>query len=110
VEAMLEVFEGDRDLIREVVELFLQQYPGQIAALREAMERGQAQIVERAAHSLKGSVSNFAFPAAFYSLQKLEMLAKKGNLAEGAVVLALVEEQMQALQAALASFQKVRVA
>jgi HPt (histidine-containing phosphotransfer) domain-containing protein len=70
------------------------------------MERGHSQVVERTAHALKGSVSNFAFPAAFYSLQKLETMAKEGNLAEGAAVFATVEEHMQVLHAALASFKK----
>jgi hypothetical protein len=55
-------------------------------------------------------VGNFAFPAASYNLQKLENMGKEGNLAEGAEVFAVVEEQMQVLQIALASFKKEHVA
>jgi signal transduction histidine kinase/DNA-binding response OmpR family regulator len=110
LEAMLEVFEGDRGLIREIVELFLQECPRQCAILREAVEREHPQVVERTAHALKGSVSNFAFPAAFHNLQKLENMGKEGNLSEVAELFATVEKQMQTLQTALASFKSEHVA
>jgi HPt (histidine-containing phosphotransfer) domain-containing protein len=66
--------------------------------------------VERTAHTLKGSVSNFAFPAAFYNLQKLENLGREGDLGEAAELFAAVEAQLETLQSSLASFQKEQVA
>jgi CheY-like chemotaxis protein len=110
LKAMLDVFEGDTDLVREVVDLFLLEYPQQCAALREAMERADTQNVENVAHALKGSVSNFAFPGAFHTLQKLEDVARDGDLDAAATVLAKVETQMQVLQTALAAFKKEHVA
>jgi len=110
IKAMLEVFEGDVDLIREIGDLFLQDYPQQCTILREAIDQGHPQIVERTAHALKGSVGNFAFPAAFYTLQKLENMAREGDLSGMAEVFATVEIQMETLQSALAGFKKEHVA
>ena len=109
IKAMLDVFEGDMDLIQEMADLFLQEYPPQITILREAVDRGHPQIVERTAHALKGSVGNFAFPAAFHTLQKLENMAREADLSGTAEVLAAVEIQMQTLQSALADFKKEHV-
>ena len=109
IKAMLDVFEGDIDLIREIGDLFLHEYPLQLTILREAVEAGQRQIVERSAHALKGAVGNFAFPDAFHTLQKLENIARDGNPSEMAGVLASVDIQMQTLQSALADFKKEHV-
>ena len=106
LKAMLEVFEGDTDLVREIVDLFLLEYPQQHAGLREAMERENAQTVESIAHALKGSVGNFAFPSAFHTLQKLEDAARERDLDLAAAVLTKVETQMQTLETALAAFKK----
>jgi CheY-like chemotaxis protein len=110
LKAMVEVFEGDMSLVNEIVHLFLQDCPRQCDLIREALARGHREIVERTAHALKGSVSNFAFPAAFHNLQKLENLVREGDLGEAAELFVTVEAQLQTLQAALASFQKEQVA
>src|SRR5712691_8641718 len=61
---LMERLEGDAGLLAEMVGLFLQDYPRLLAAMREAAARGDAKSLERAAHTLKGAVSNFAAPAA----------------------------------------------
>jgi len=104
--AMLEVFEGDVELVREIVDLFLQEFPRQCAILRESMEQEHWDTVERVAHSLKGSVSNFAFPAAFHSLQKLEQTAREKDQGGAIAAFAAVEETLRTLQTALAGFLK----
>ncbi len=106
---MAEVFEGDMDLIHEIVHLFLQECPRQCALLREALERGHRQVVEHTAHALRGSVSNFAFPAAFHNLQQLETMGAQGDLSGAAELFVTVEAQLQTLQTALAAFQKEHV-
>jgi CheY-like chemotaxis protein len=110
LKAMVDVFEGDMGLVNEIVHLFLRDCPHQCDLIREGLARGHRQIVERTAHTLKGSVSNFAFPAAFYNLQKLENLGREGDLGEAAELFAAVEAQLETLQSSLASFQKEQVA
>ena len=109
VRAVLELFEGDTELIHEIVDLFLQQYPQQLAVIREALEHKHPKILEQAAHTLKGSVSNFAFPAVFHTLQKLENMDKEGSFTGAAEILAALEQQLLSLETGLATFQKEHV-
>jgi len=47
--------EGGPDILNELIELFLDDVPPQLVVLREAVEGGNADSVERVAHTLKGS-------------------------------------------------------
>jgi len=61
----LEIVDGDSELFKELVELFLKNVPDNLAQIRHGLAKSDANVVERAAHSLKGSVSNFAATRAF---------------------------------------------
>jgi HPt (histidine-containing phosphotransfer) domain-containing protein len=108
--SIFSAFEGDSDLIREVVELLLEECPRQMSAIREAVERADAPAINRAAHSLKGSVSNFAAPGAFQAAQKLEGIGREGDLNKAGEALRLLDQQISLLQSALEDFEKVCVA
>ena len=54
-EALLEKFDGDRDLMGEVLRAFDRDIDGQVAALREALDARDAATVRRQVHKLKGS-------------------------------------------------------
>jgi CheY-like chemotaxis protein len=81
-QAALARLDGDGELLGELAQLFLNDLPKQMTAVREAIEQQQRQALERAAHTLKGSVGNFAARAAFQAVRNLEMLARQGNLTE----------------------------
>jgi two-component system sensor histidine kinase/response regulator len=104
------LFEGDTELIREVVGLFLEECPRQLDAIREAIARGDAVTLERAAHSLKGSLSNFAAPGAFQAAHKLEGIGRERDLSQAEPAFRLLEKQISLLQYAMADFQKECVA
>jgi PAS domain S-box-containing protein len=57
--ALLARVEGDTQLLAEMAALFLKNYPQRLAEIRLAMEQNDARALERAAHALQGSVSNF---------------------------------------------------
>lgn len=50
---------GDEELLKELALLFMEEYPRLMSDLRDAYGQGDLLRVERAAHSLKGSVANF---------------------------------------------------
>ena len=58
-ERTLASVDGDMELLREVVGLFLEEYPKTLAEIRDAIDEGDPHRLNRAAHSLKGSVGNF---------------------------------------------------
>src|ERR1700742_4141085 len=73
---------GDSELLHEIAELFIDEYPRSLIELRDAIAKGDAKAVERTAHGLKGSVSNFGAAAAVEAALTIETLGRKQDLAE----------------------------
>jgi PAS domain S-box-containing protein len=65
---------GDAELLDEVIGLFLDDYPGLLRRLRDAVVRNDRKGVSETAHAIKGSVGNFAAHTAAEIAQKLENL------------------------------------
>jgi signal transduction histidine kinase/CheY-like chemotaxis protein/HPt (histidine-containing phosphotransfer) domain-containing protein len=71
---------GDRVLLRELVDLFLEQASGTVAEMALALDEGDAGRLERAAHLLRGSASNFGPGAVPRSALVLEQMGRSGVL------------------------------
>lgn len=71
---------GDAELLREVVELFLDDYPPALERIRTAVAAQDASAVEHHAHSLKGSVSTFGAKRAFEAAFALEKQGRAKDL------------------------------
>jgi PAS domain S-box-containing protein len=101
-EALL-VSRVDRDpqLLRDLVDLFLEEYPRLVNEIRVALEREDAKSVERGAHSLKGCTGNLAAKTASEAALKLEKLAHAGDLAGAESLLRELESQLLRLKPAL---------
>ena len=83
-EEMMACVGGDEELFRELVELFVSDYPGHLGRIREAVNDGDADGLERAAHTLKGAVGNFAAKTVFQTALDLENMGRNGEF-EGAL-------------------------
>jgi len=94
---------GDAELLREIAVLFLEDYPRVLDELREALSRQDFKTVERTAHGLKGSVSNFGAPAAVEAARAIEMLGREQRLAEVSQVIHTLELALAALRPELES-------
>jgi HPt (histidine-containing phosphotransfer) domain-containing protein len=81
--SFLSRLEGDELLGVEIIEMFLQECPKLLEGVRQATGQRDASLLERAAHSLKGSVGDIAAPQAFDAACTLEMMARERKL-EGA--------------------------
>ena len=102
-EALLARVEGDHELLREIVGLFLDEAPELLRAIRAAVEKRDAVALERAAHTLKGSIGNFGDESAFRFALRLETLGRSGDLAAAPESLAKLEEEVSRLAIALAA-------
>jgi HPt (histidine-containing phosphotransfer) domain-containing protein len=78
-----------------------------MSALREAVSQRDAGGVERAAHSLKGCVGNFAALGAIEAAAALENLGRAGDLAGAEHAYALLEVEIERLKPALKSLETV---
>ncbi len=88
IEAAMQIFGRDDDLLREAVALFLEEdYPEQIKLLREGIKRQDADAVRAAAHSVKGAARSLGGVVLGDIALRLEELGREGKL-EGARELA----------------------
>ena len=71
---------GDPEFLVEVVEAFLGDSPPRLQALRASLDRGDAEALGRAAHSLKGSSGNFGAMRMQTLCADIERLARAGEL------------------------------
>lgn len=100
---LMESLGGDESLYDEIVGIFVAHHRTEIDNLRRELAASNAATLQRAAHSIKGSVSNFGAERATEAARVLEHTMKEG-LAPNATelvneVVAAVEELVAALQA-----------
>ena len=96
---------GDVELLREVVGLFLDDYPQSLDLIRDAVARGDQSSLERHAHSLKGSVSTFGAQEAYDAATALEKQGRTGDLSCAPEGLRRLEHAMIALRPELVALQ-----
>jgi signal transduction histidine kinase/PleD family two-component response regulator/HPt (histidine-containing phosphotransfer) domain-containing protein len=100
--AALSYVDGDIGLLREMAELFLADYPQQMAKIQAAIANGDRQALTRGAHSLKGVVATFAAKATSEAALRLEMMGENGDLLAAREVYAVLEAEISRLAPVLA--------
>jgi two-component system, sensor histidine kinase and response regulator len=72
---------GDRELLVRIIDFVVEDSPQFVRRMETALESGEYAEVERAAHSLKGLVSNLHCAAVQEKALEIEGLAHVGNRA-----------------------------
>ena len=80
IQLLLDSVMGDRALLVEMADLWLADSAKQESHIREGLDSGDAMVVQRAAHALKGSVGTFRACAAQEAAKQLEICAKDADL------------------------------
>jgi HPt (histidine-containing phosphotransfer) domain-containing protein len=84
---------GEPDVLTEVLEMFLQEFPPRLERLRIAWAAGNIEDMYRSAHSLKGSAGNIGAQRLFGVCAQLDDMGRAGDLAKSApLVDALADE------------------
>jgi HPt (histidine-containing phosphotransfer) domain-containing protein len=78
--------------------------PVLLAELDQGLSRGDVAAVQRAAHSLKGSVGNFAHTRSFELCLRLEQIGRSGSLDGAAEVCAELHRAVEGLVSLLGEF------
>jgi two-component system, sensor histidine kinase and response regulator len=79
-QALLLQVDGDTDLLRKMISIFLADAPERLGAIRAAVESNNAESLARLAHRFKGAVSNFSSEAVTHAALRLETLARERDL------------------------------
>jgi CheY-like chemotaxis protein/HPt (histidine-containing phosphotransfer) domain-containing protein len=96
-EALLAGVDGNRSVLRKLVYLFLADYPQRLVEIKDAIDRGDADALSRATHTLKGSVGNFAAEKAFAAVQRMESIGRNGDLRGANEANAVLESELTLL-------------
>jgi len=97
-------FEGDRQLLGEVITAFIGSAPESMRAVRQAIDSGDPGGLAAAAHALKGAVSNLAAGAPLTTASRLEDIGRAGHLSGAVELLGSLEREMGDLLEALRGF------
>ncbi len=96
----LDELTGD-DLLVKLIDVFLGNSPKVIAEARAALASHATPQLARAAHSLKGSCSNFGAERLRLACERLEAFANRGVLEGAEELLAIVEKEFSYVRVAL---------
>jgi PAS domain S-box-containing protein len=101
--AVRDAFEGDEDLVREGVCLFLERYPELLEEIRQCVTAADPAGLVRAAHTLQGLVGFFSAPLAAAACRLVD-LGHARDLAGIATAHAAFQEMAQQLHEMLVHF------
>ena len=95
--AALRCAAGDRELLNELIVVFLESLPQWLTDLRQAIAAQDQPLAKRLAHTLKGSLRQFG-AAATTTAQSLEDLAENSQFAEATALFAVLENEIARLR------------
>jgi HPt (histidine-containing phosphotransfer) domain-containing protein len=101
LQVFLRMLRGDAALAAAMAALFLSECPHQLDAVRTAVAAADARALEQAAHSLRGSLGNFAANEATAAAARLEAFGRSGDLSQAAGALLTLEAAIERLTPAL---------
>jgi|HubBroStandDraft_1064217.scaffolds.fasta_scaffold07131_7 HPt (histidine-containing phosphotransfer) domain-containing protein len=76
----LERMEGDRELLEELARLFTDEWPKSAAEIEAALKAGDATLLERFTHGLKGAAANVGAERLSTAALEMEKMSAARNL------------------------------
>jgi len=99
--AFLAGLADDQELARKLVDLFVQQTPILLTQLRLAIRDEDASALVRAAHALRGTISNFPAGRARSEAARMEAIGLAGDFAAAREAMALLDQEVERLRSLL---------
>ena len=94
----LEQVGGDRELLKEIIDIYCQEYPKQLLRIQEAIDKNDTAAVGEVAHTVKGAVGNFGAKSAFEAALSLEKIGKSKDLSEALSAFGTLKEKLEQLK------------
>jgi two-component system sensor histidine kinase/response regulator len=103
VSRALERVGGERALLGELVEIFLQELPGRLQRIRDGAGRGSTVDVQRIAHDLKGSLATLGARRCSALAGSLEDACREARTEAIASLLSSLEAELEQVRAFFAA-------
>ncbi len=97
----LEHVGGDLELLRELIDVFLQECPRMMEEARDALRTADILKLKRAAHSIKGAAGILGGKMVFETALRLETIARQGDLSQAEPAWKALRQAVEQLQDAL---------
>jgi HPt (histidine-containing phosphotransfer) domain-containing protein len=81
MDSVLESLGSDRELLRDVLGILLDELPRHMASLRQAIASGNAEAIEQMAHSIKGELSYLSLSEVSRNASDLEASGRDADIA-----------------------------
>ncbi len=107
---LLKNFEGDQEILNIAVESYFSFFQPCLSEIRSAVIEKNAPALYKAAHSLKGAVSNFLLDGVTEAVLKLETMGRNNDFTEIAWAMTQLEAGIEQLNAELAKLRQEKVA
>jgi HPt (histidine-containing phosphotransfer) domain-containing protein len=101
---------GNIALFKEVVAVFLKEYPKSLSDISVAIATGNAAMLHLLSHKLKGSIYNFGDNKTGEIVLKLEIMGIYGDLTGAEEVFFVLVEEMESLKQALQNLVAEKIA
>lgn len=94
---LLAEFGGDREILAELRDLFLEHVPPLVQDILDAQTAGNTDSLEKNAHSLKGACATYGAPRFSMICKEIELWARAGDLDSIAEVMDVFQSEYDAL-------------
>jgi PAS domain S-box-containing protein len=91
----------DLDLAKKLVDIFVDQSPHLVEQIHSAIAAGDSDALRRAAHALKGTISNFPAGPAREVAARMEMVGFDGDISAAREIYPLLEQEVTRLKSVL---------
>lgn len=101
VENLRELNPDDPNFLRELIDMFLEDFPARVAEIEQALATKDAVLLTRAAHTIKGSSGNFGAAKLARVALEMEQQGKSASFAAAATSLGSLRTEFAQVAAAL---------
>ena len=97
-EKALGEFEGNREILMELLWRLIEDVRGQIGNIHKAVSAGNIEVVRREAHTIKGGAAMLTANDLSHVASELEQLAKSGSLEGSTGIIERIEKEFNRLE------------
>ena len=105
---LLQRVDNDQEFLRETVEMLRSDGTSLLSHIRTAVDCGDSPGIARAAHTLKGMISNFCSPTTQAAALAVEQMGKHGDFSSAPAAVDQLEARLNALIDDLTDFLATR--
>ena len=96
-DALWERVDGDAALLRDLMGIFQEEFPGIIGRVEAAIQQGDAAVLAKSGHKIKGSLLQFSGRAGAAAAQQLEELGKTGRVTGAEPLIHTLKQEVELL-------------